>query len=106
MKTLLSLTVAGLMTAALASEALAQQPPHNPAMREACANDIKTLCGDAKPGQPTMACMMKNRDKTSEGCKAAMSAMRGGGMGQMGGMGQAQGQAQGQGPGGSGGKPN
>lgn len=82
-----------------AAPAQAQNPPHNPAMRDACANDIKTLCGDAKPGQPTMACMMKNRDKTSDGCKAAMAAMRGGGAGGMGGM-AGQGQAQG------GGKPN
>lgn len=98
MKPTLSFAIATLFTTVVATELQAQQPPHNPAMREACANDIKTLCGDAKPGQPTMACMMKNRDKTSDGCKAAMGAMRGGGMGGMGGMGQAQGQG--------GGKPN
>lgn len=90
--------------AVAATPALAQNPPHNPAMRDACANDIKTLCSDAKPGQPTMQCMMKNRDKTSDGCKAAMSAMRGNGAGAMGGM-AGQGQAQGGQPQG-GGKPN
>ena len=70
-----------------AAQAQQQQPPHNPAMREACDADIKKVCADAKPGQPTMACVMKNRDKMSDGCKAAMASMRGQGMGQGQGMG-------------------
>jgi len=73
----LSLTAA----AALAGAAHAQQGPHNPAVREACAADIKTHCADAKPGQPTMQCVMQNRDKMSEGCKQAMANMRGQGQG-------------------------
>ncbi|MSO97452.1 MAG: hypothetical protein EXR11_04415 [Rhodospirillaceae bacterium] len=79
------------LTAALAifvSTAQAQQPaPHNPAMGDACAADIKTHCADAKPGQPTMQCVMKNRDKMSDGCKQAMAAMRGQGQGMGQGMG-------------------
>lgn len=65
----------------LVSLAHAQQGPHNPAMRDACAADIKTHCADAKPGQPTMQCVMKNRDKMSDGCKQAMASMRGQGQG-------------------------
>ena len=71
-----------LAGAAFSVSALAQAPPHNPAMRDACAEDIKSHCADAKPGQPTMQCVMMNRDKMSEKCKGAMAAMRsGGGMG-------------------------
>jgi hypothetical protein len=86
----------GPMMASLALAAIWAAPAgaqHNPAMGEACAADMKTLCADVKPGMPTMQCMMKNRDKTSDGCKAAM---RGNGAGGMSGPGQAQG----------GGKPN
>ena len=77
--TVLSFAAAVAMIAATAQ---AQQPaPHNPAMRDACDADIKTHCADAKPGQPTMQCVMKNRDKMSDGCKQAMAAMRGQGQG-------------------------
>jgi hypothetical protein len=70
------------MSVGLGATAMAQpQGPHNPAMRDACAADIKTHCADAKPGQPTMQCVMKNRDKMSDGCKQAMASMRGQGQG-------------------------
>jgi hypothetical protein len=80
------ITLAAVVSIGLSGAVLAQpQGPHNPAMRDACAADIKTHCADAKPGQPTMQCVMKNRDKMSDGCKQAMSAMRGQGMGMSGG---------------------
>jgi hypothetical protein len=66
----------------LSFSAQAQQQPHNPAVRDACAADIKAHCADAKPGMPTMQCVMQNRDKMSDGCKQAMAANRGQGMGQ------------------------
>lgn len=79
------LTTAALAVAALALSlpAAAQPANHNPAMRGACAADLEKLCADAKPGQATMQCLMRNRDKASDGCKQAMANMRGQGMGQM-----------------------
>lgn len=72
---------------ALATTAWSADPPkshNNSGMREACAADIATHCAGVAQGQATMQCVMKNRDKMSDGCKTAMSAMRqGGGMGQM-----------------------
>ena len=81
--TLLALTAS--LALATAAQAQPKPPPHNPAMREACDADIKAVCPDAKPGQPTMQCVMKNRDKMSDGCKKAMAAM-GQGQGMGGGM--------------------
>lgn len=74
-------------TVLLATSAMAQPANHNSSgMREACAADIATHCAGVQPGQQTMQCVQKNRDKMSDGCKSAMAAMRqGGGMG--GGMG-------------------
>ncbi|MDX2222964.1 MAG: cysteine rich repeat-containing protein [Rhodospirillaceae bacterium] len=68
---------------ALSLPAAAQPANHNPAMRGACAADLEKFCADAKPGQATMQCLMKNRDNASDGCKQAMANMRGQGMGQM-----------------------
>ena len=37
----------------------------------ACASDAKKLCGDVKPGEGRVkACLQKNLEKLSEGCKA------------------------------------
>ena len=37
----------------------------------ACAADAKKLCGDVKPGEGRVrACLQKNLDKLSEGCRA------------------------------------
>jgi hypothetical protein len=50
----------------------------NPAMakvRDACAADVAKLCPD-KTGQERHQCMMANRDKVSDGCKAAAAEMR------------------------------
>ncbi|MBL8630582.1 MAG: hypothetical protein JNM81_13180 [Rhodospirillaceae bacterium] len=72
---------------ALATTAWAQPKSHDSSgMRDACAADIATHCAGVAQGQPTMQCVMKNRDKMSDGCKAAMATMRQGG-GQGGGMG-------------------
>lgn len=73
-----------LATAAIVSGAAWAQPAnHNPAMREACKDDIATLCAGVPQGMQTMQCMMKNEDKLSEGCKSAQAAMRGNARGQM-----------------------
>ena len=82
-----------LLAMLVAGAAQAQQPPHNPAVRDACAADIKTHCADAKPGMPTMQCVMQNRDKMSDGCKQAMAASRGQGQGMGQGMGMGGGNA-------------
>jgi len=44
------------------------------AVRDACANDMKTLCGD-KQGREAMMCMRQNQDKASQPCKDAMSKL-------------------------------
>ncbi len=68
----------------LSGAAFAQPKNHNSSgMRDACAADIATHCAGVAQGQPTMQCVMKNRDKMSDGCKAAMAAMRGNGQGGM-----------------------
>jgi hypothetical protein len=43
-------------------------------VREACANDMKTLCAD-KTGREAMMCMRQNADKASPACKDAMSKL-------------------------------
>ncbi len=44
------------------------------AVRDACANDMKTLCGD-KTGREQFMCMRQNADKASPACKDAMSKL-------------------------------
>ncbi len=46
------------------------------AMRAACADDMQKLCPDAVSRQDRRSCMMQNRDKVSDTCKAARAAMR------------------------------
>ncbi len=43
-------------------------------VRDACANDMKTLCAD-KQGREAMMCMRQNADKASQPCKDAMSKL-------------------------------
>ena len=43
-------------------------------VRDACANDMKTLCGD-KTGREQFMCMRQNVDKASPACKDAMSKL-------------------------------
>ena len=45
------------------------------AMREACGADMQKFCAD-KMGPDRRACMEANKDKLSDGCKAAMAAMQ------------------------------
>ena len=100
------LALAASFALATAAQAQPKPPPHNPAIRKACDADIKAVCSDAKPGQPTMQCVMKNRDKMSDGCKKAMAAMAAQGQGQGMGQGQGQGMSGGMGSGGMPPKPN
>lgn len=44
------------------------------AVREACAADMKTLCGD-KQGREAMMCLRQNADKASQPCKDALSKL-------------------------------
>ena len=44
------------------------------AVRDACADDMKTLCGD-KTGREQFMCMRQNVDKASPACKDAMSKL-------------------------------
>ena len=72
---------------AMTSSAFAADAPGNhdlSGMRQACAADMASLCGDVQ-GQQRMMCMQKNRDKVSPGCKQAMAAMGGGAGGGAGG---------------------
>jgi hypothetical protein len=44
------------------------------AMREACAADVKSLCGEVKHGGGAiMRCMAEHRANVSAGCKTAMA---------------------------------
>ena len=46
-------------------------------LHQACAEDIKTLCADVKPGgKRIMKCLKQNKDKVSEGCKATFKEKR------------------------------
>ncbi len=77
-----------ILTSALAASVLlgaaaaqAQPPAPSPevqaardAMRKACSEDSKTLCGD-KQGREMMQCMRANADKLSAGCKDAMAKL-------------------------------
>ncbi len=77
---------AAMIALAVAGSSFAQPPAGGPApspemqaarqaMTEACAADMKTLCGD-KTGREQMMCMMRdNADKASQPCKDAMAKM-------------------------------
>lgn len=71
--------VALLATAAAQAQPPAPSPEQQAArdaMRKACADDSKTLCGD-KQGREATACLRSNADKLSAGCKDAMSKLPG-----------------------------
>ena len=62
-----------------AFSAAVAQPAPSPAMqavRAACADDYMKLCPDAKTRDDRRQCMMTNRDKFSDSCKAAIADMR------------------------------
>jgi hypothetical protein len=58
-----------------ASTALAQNgaPPAGGGRMAACRDDAQKLCPD-KHGPDRRTCMQANKDKLSDGCKAAMAA--------------------------------
>lgn len=48
-----------------------------PNVREACKGDVATLCAGIQPGGGRIReCLKANRDKVSQGCKAAIAARR------------------------------
>jgi len=62
---------------AVCAQAAPSDPPPSKAMRQACAADVKTFCGDVTPGQGRlMACMKAHADKLSAGCQAAATEAR------------------------------
>jgi len=64
--------------ALLAAGVAAAQPPPGGGVREACAADTQKLCPDAKPGPGggMRQCIRSNYASLSDGCKAAIQAMR------------------------------
>ncbi len=79
------ITLAALASLAFTGAAMAQTPgaatpPPGGGMGgggrfAACRDDNMKLCPD-KHGPDRRACMMDNKDKLSDGCKAAMAAMK------------------------------
>jgi hypothetical protein len=62
----------------------AGHPPANPelraarkAMRQACVEDVHTLCAGSEPGGgKIMMCLRSHMDQVSDGCKAATRHLR------------------------------
>ncbi|MEW6296626.1 MAG: hypothetical protein AB1671_02650 [Thermodesulfobacteriota bacterium] len=47
------------------------------ALRDACAEDVRTLCGDVEPGGGRIGqCLKAHRDQLSSACKAAIAEAR------------------------------
>ena len=60
---------------AAAAMAAESQAPMG-ALREACKADVASLCPGIQPGGGRIKeCLKANKDKVSEGCKAAIAAM-------------------------------
>jgi hypothetical protein len=75
MKRLLSLTAA-LISLSFVSASLAQEAQG--ALRQACQQDIQTLCARVEKGGGRLRqCMKANRGKLSAECKQALVAARG-----------------------------
>lgn len=68
--------------AAMAQPGGGQDNPMRAKMREACGADIQKYCAD-KNGPDRRSCVMENREKFTDTCKAALkemqSMMQGGG---------------------------
>lgn len=67
-----------ILTLVLAGGALANETnaPQRGAVREACKNDVATLCAGIQPGEGRIkACLRENKDKLSEGCRSAIATM-------------------------------
>lgn len=75
-----TIMLAAAVVALGAGAALAQNgapPPGGGGRMAACRDDAQKLCPD-KHGPDRRACMQANKDKLSDGCKAAMAARAGG----------------------------
>ena len=60
----------------LASSAALAQAPNPVGAREACRQDIATLCQGVQPGGGRIrACLRANKDRLSEGCKSAIAQL-------------------------------
>ena len=47
------------------------------ALRQACMEDVRTLCSDAQPGGgKLMQCLKTHKDQVSAGCKSAFQHLR------------------------------
>ncbi|HEX4026060.1 MAG TPA: hypothetical protein VHX18_00475 [Rhizomicrobium sp.] len=75
-----TMVLAAAVLAMGAGAALAQNgaPPPGGGRMAACRDDAQKLCPD-KHGPDRRACMETNKDKLSDGCKAAMAARASGG---------------------------
>lgn len=74
---------AAVLFAASAAQAqpAAQSTPETKAarqsLREACAEDVQTLCSGMQPGGgKIMRCLKDNKDKVSQSCKDAAASFR------------------------------
>jgi hypothetical protein len=66
-----------LILSILAVPAFAADPPRGGAVREACKADVATHCAGLEPGGGRIReCLKANREKLSDGCKAAIAAAR------------------------------
>jgi len=75
-RTLSALALAGLFASSAVFAADAPAAAAGPAV-EACKADVQTLCPGIQPGDGRIKqCMMKNRSKLSDGCKAALKEQR------------------------------
>jgi len=76
--TIKAMIFAAAMLTAGATMALAQNgaPPPGAGRMAACRDDAQKLCPD-KRGADRRACLETNKDKLSDGCKAAMAARAG-----------------------------
>jgi hypothetical protein len=64
------LAMAGLLAAALASQATAQTAEQ----RAACGDDVKKLCNGVMPGGGRiLECLAKQKDKLSDACKKVVA---------------------------------
>lgn len=77
--TIKTLMMATALLTVGAGMAVAQNgaPPAGGRRMAACRDDAQKLCPD-KRGPDRRACMQANKDKLSDGCKAAMAARAGG----------------------------
>ena len=68
-----------LILSILSVPAFAADPQQSPrgAVREACKADVATHCAGLEPGGGRIReCLKANREKLSDGCKAAIAAAR------------------------------